>query len=110
MTGVDCETISEAEAYVRDFPRDSHGFASCGSINVPYTDGANTQARLIEMLQAAGYGSTEERWARPGYVAVATRHKSLRYARIYIYREGEHIALHSGEDGYLPHDDRPAAG
>jgi hypothetical protein len=111
MVYVDCRDITEAEGYVRDYPRDAHGFATSGMIDVPYTTQEETRARLRSLLTDAGYtwDEEEEAWARDGYIATASDHDDLRHARIFVYREAEPQAWAAGVGGYLHPGDRPDA-
>jgi len=109
MVYVDCQDIAEAENYVRDYPRDAHNFATSGRVEVPYTTHEETRARLRSLLVEAGYdwAQAEEAWARDGYIAIASYHDQHRFARILVYREGEHAAWAAGVGGYLHPGDRP---
>jgi len=109
MSCVDCRDITEAEGYVRDYPRDAHNFATSGRVEVPYTTHDETRARLRSMLIEAGYAwdEAEEAWARDGFLATASYHDDLRYANIFVSREAEPRAWAAGVGGYLPPGDRP---
>ena len=111
MGCVDCRDIAEAEGYVRDYPRDAHGFATSGRVDIPYTTHEETRTRLRSLLTEAGYAwdEAEEAWARDGYIATASHHDQLHYATIFVYCETEPQAWAAGSGGYLHPDDRPDA-
>jgi hypothetical protein len=106
---VDCKSIAEAEAYVRDFPACSHGFATCGKIAMPYTTWEDTGNRMLAAIKGAAYTYVGDGQFRRGdLIASATRNRTCGgYAAIWIKLDGSMEAWHCGANGYLPCNDQP---
>ncbi len=92
-SSVRCETIAEAEAYVRDYPRDIHNVPTCGSVDVPWSGWDETGEQIRQMLREAGYRGDGRDWKREGHTAHGTKHRRLHYAAIDVYCDGAYIPL-----------------
>jgi hypothetical protein len=108
-TFVGCQTIAEAEAYIRDYPRDARGFATSGEVEIAYTTEDDTRARLRTTLSDAGYTRSEDgpSWSRDGFSAQATISRRNRSASIFVRDADAAVAYATGPDSYTHPSDRP---
>jgi hypothetical protein len=111
MTPIDCGSVADAEHYAADFPADSHGFATCGNVKVPYTTKEDTVLRLRQMMSEAGFlfSKEESLWRKDGFRARVAYNDAMKTASIFIHihSDGSLAAYATGPGGYLHPADRP---